>query len=63
MKRLIKQIDYSLNNEIGGANLQTIFIIGASLAVMMVCHAYKNRVYEWIRRFHTLEEANFQNSE
>ncbi len=49
MKNLTNNISFVLNNEIGGANLQTLIITGAGIGTLAVAIVFKQRFYEWIK--------------
>ena len=63
MTNLKNMIKYSLNNEVGGANAQTIFIIGASCAVLVVAYGIRTRVYNWIKMVEKRESLTLTKTE
>lgn len=46
--KLIKNINYCLNNETAGPNLETLIGIGLSIGIMGYAIVFKNSSYRWV---------------
>lgn len=48
MKNILNKVKYSLNNEVAGPNLETMFGIGVSLGVMGAILGFARAAYSWV---------------